>query len=77
MMREMLLLKYYCMDKASHLTALLAFLHSSSPFLVPPPVYEWFSWGVASLQEGKSRGLCLVQLCAKYRLVSTTLSPYH
>ena len=40
-------------------------------------VYRWFLWGVASLPEGKSRGLCLVQLCAKYRLVSATLSPYH
>ena len=27
--------------------------------------------------EGKSWGLCLVQLCAKYRLVSTTSSLYH
>ena len=26
--------------------------------------YRWFSWGVASLPEGKSRGLCLVHLCA-------------
>ena len=42
---------------------------------VPP--YKWFSWGVASLPEGKSRGLCLVQLCAKYRLVNAKLSPYH
>ena len=40
-------------------------------------VYRWFLWGVASLPEGKSRALCLVQLCAKYRLVSATLSPYH
>ena len=40
-------------------------------------VYRWFSWGVASLPEGKSRGLGLVQLCAKYRLVNTTSSPYH
>ena len=39
--------------------------------------YRWFSWSVASLPEGKSRGLCLVHLCAKYRLVSATLSPYH
>ena len=37
---------------------------------------RWFSWCVASHPEGKSRGLCLVQLCAKYRLVSATLSPY-
>ena len=35
---------------------------------------RWFSWGVVSLPEGKSRGLCLVQLCAKYRLVSATSS---
>ena len=34
---------------------------------------RWFSCGVASLPEGKSRGLCLVQLCAKYRLVNATL----
>ena len=27
--------------------------------------------------EGKSWGLCLVQVCAKYRLVNTTASPYH
>ena len=40
-------------------------------------MYRWFSWGVASLPEGKSQGLCLVQLCAEYRLVSATLSPYH
>ena len=45
-----------------------------------------FSWGVASLPEGKSWGgggggggvrVCLVQLCAKYRLVSAALSSYH
>ena len=30
-------------------------------------MYRWFSWGVASLLEGKSWGLCLVQLYAKYR----------
>ena len=39
--------------------------------------YRWFSWGVASLPEGKSRCLGLVQLRAKYRLVSATSSPYH
>ena len=39
--------------------------------------YKWFPWGVTSLSEGKSQGLCLVQLCAKYRLVSATSSPYH
>ena len=27
----------------------------------------------ASLPEGKNRGQCLVQLCAKYRLVSATI----
>lgn len=26
----------------------------------------WFSWGVASLPEGKSQDLCSVQLCVKY-----------
>ena len=26
--------------------------------------YRWFSWGVASLPEGKSRSLCLAHLCA-------------
>ena len=36
--------------------------------------YRWVSWSVDSLPEGKSRGLCLVQLCAKYRLVSATSS---
>ena len=30
----------------------------------------WFSWGVASLLEAKSQGLCLAQLCTNYRLVS-------
>ena len=28
-------------------------------------LHRWISWGVASLPEGKSQGLCLVQLCAK------------
>ena len=32
---------------------------------------------MASLPEGKSRCLCLAQLCTNYRLVSATLSPYH
>ena len=36
-----------------------------------------FLWGVASLLEAKIRNLCAVQLCAKYRLVSATSSPYH
>ena len=31
--------------------------------------YRWFLWGVVSLPEGKSRGLHLVQLCAKYKLL--------
>ena len=26
--------------------------------------YRWFSWGVASLPEGKTRDLCLAHLCA-------------
>ena len=30
-------------------------------------MYRWFSWGVASLPEGKGQGVHLVQLCAKYR----------
>ena len=38
--------------------------------------YRWFSWNVASLPEGKSRGLCLAQLCTKYRLVGAALSLY-
>ena len=37
--------------------------------------YRWFSWGVASLPEGKDRGLCLAQLRAKYRLVSIESLP--
>jgi len=44
---------------------------------VQSTMYRWFSWGVASLPEGKSRGLCLALLCAKYRLVSATLIPYY
>ena len=27
--------------------------------------------------RGKSQGLCLLQLCSRYRLVSATWSPYH
>ena len=38
---------------------------------------RWFSWGVASLPEGKSRCLGLVQLRRKYRLIRATSSPYH
>ena len=30
-----------------------------------PLLFRWFSWGVASLLEGESRGLCLVQLGTK------------
>ena len=37
--------------------------------------YGWFSWGVDSRPEGKSRCLCLAQLCEKYRLLSTALNP--
>ena len=32
-------------------------------------VYRWFSWGMASLLEGKSQGPCSAQLCEKYGLV--------
>ena len=32
---------------------------------------------MASLLEDKSQGVHLVQLCAKYRQESATLSPYH
>ena len=46
------------------------------PSLTPsfPLDHRWFSGGVASLL---SRGLCLMQLCAKYRQVSVSLSRYH
>ena len=37
----------------------------------------WFSWGVASLPEGKSWGLWLAQLCVNCRLLNAMLSPYH
>ena len=40
-------------------------------------LYRWFLGGVASLPEGKSWCLGLVQLHAKYRVVSATSSPYH
>ena len=40
-------------------------------------LYGWFSWVMALLLKGKSRGLCLVQLCAKSRLVSAISSPYN
>ena len=33
--------------------------------------------GGDSLLEGKSWGMCPVQLCANYGLVSATSSPYH
>ena len=36
--------------------------------------YRWFSWGVASLLKDKSRGLHLVQLCAKNRQGSASSS---
>ena len=39
--------------------------------------YRWFSWGVASLLEGKSWCLHSVQLCAECRRGSATSSPYH
>jgi len=32
---------------------------------------------MALLLEGKSRHLCLAQLCTKYRLVNALLSPYY
>ena len=38
---------------------------------------DGFHGGMASLPEGKSQGLCLAQLCAKYCLVTAALSPYH
>ena len=40
-------------------------------------IYRWFSWGVASLAEGKSWCLCLAAVYKLYRLVSATLSRYH
>ena len=43
--------------------------YSSLPFWLPMWL-TWFSWGVASLLEAKSQGLCLAQLCTNYRLVS-------
>ena len=48
--------------------------YSSLPFLCILVAYvinsTRFSWGVASLVEAKSQGLCLAQLCANYMLVS-------
>ena len=38
---------------------------------------NYIVWLHLQLAEGKSWGVCLVQLCVKYRLVSATLSPYH
>ena len=56
----------------------ISLLVRTSAFIIlmsfPLQLYRWFSRGVASLLEGKSRGLCLVQLCARYRQVSTTMS---
>ena len=37
--------------------------------------YRWFLWGVASLPEGKSLDLCLVQLCAKHSLIPRPFPP--
>ena len=60
-------------------TISLPYLNSSlgrpaKEFLHTEKCYRWFSWGMASLPEGKSRGMYSVQLCAKYRQGSTTLS---
>ena len=43
-------------------------LFTSFPGNVITLDYRWLSWGVVSLPEGKSRGLGLAQLRAKYRL---------
>ena len=40
-------------------------------------LYKVFSWDVASLLEDKSWDVHSVQVCAKYRQESSTLSPYH
>ena len=50
---------------------------SPSSVLQHRTVYKWFSWGRDLTFGGKSQGLCLVQLCSRYRLVSATLSSYH
>ena len=39
--------------------------------------YRWFSWGIASLPKDKSRGLHLVQLCAKNRQGCVSSSLFH
>ena len=38
---------------------------------------DGFALDMASPPEGKSRGVRLVQMCAKYRQGSATSSPYH
>ena len=53
--------------EVSSLVSYLLFIHS----------VDGFHGGMASLSEGKSQDLCLAQLCTKYRIVSTMLSPYH
>ena len=40
-------------------------------------LYSAFSRGVASFLEAKSKGVRLVQLCAKYRQGNATSSPFH
>ena len=52
-------------------------LYSIATLKVKRKKMELTNKAMASLLEGKSRGLCLVRLCAKYRLLSATLSPYH
>ena len=61
-----------CMSLLGNCNGLL--LSDSLPHLVITSIHSLFflcmwvvSWGVASLPEGKSWGLHLVQLCAKYR----------
>ena len=44
-----------------------AIYHVSLTFRMWGCSYRWFSWGVASLPEGKSRDLYLAQVCAEYR----------
>jgi len=56
-------------------------IHSDTPQQIADYKQKLYSIHVggfhgAWLHESKSQGLCLVQLCAKYRLVSITLSPY-
>ena len=49
----------------------------SLPLALRDCMYRWFSWSMASLLEGKSRGLRSVQLCAKYKQGRSVLNPYH